>query len=581
MLEEVDMSDNVYSIGVSAFASCDSLLRIEIPEGVERIKEGCFNACESLYEVILPESVYVIEESAFSYCSALKEINIPAGVTSIYDYAFSGCTSLESIVLPKKLSTIYRNCFGGCMALKYIVIPEKVATIERNAFSSCKRLEWVVIPVSVKAIEPDAFANCSGIKEFRYCGDETQWQSVKTYSNINAPVVYNYSSESCGHSWSDWMVITEPTGEAEGVEKRICSNCGTEETRTIAPIKPVVAVDNYTVSITYSDYITAMRYASGEHTTAGSIKNAPDRVDLSASVIAKNTVDGDFVYEMPDGGQYTFWVRMSDGTEYLLSADMTKFTPTVDTYGVKITVNNLYDIKDCFIAKGEFDSYNEIKNNGYIVRLTANKIAGKHSYTYTVTEPGMHTVLVRYNDGSEYIFHEELTVDEPVFTTNGLQVTISNIPDVKVIRTAYGEYYTPGDTKRAEGARNFSNKSVIKNAEEYMLQYREEGRVTIIVEYNNGYVKVFHYDVTKKTPTMDQDGSTVTFGNLDGLVMVRYAEGIYATSSEIKKATGSKVIKPDAIADGKITVTDLAVGTYTFCVQYDDDSYNYYVVTVA
>ena len=35
--------------------------------------------------------------------------------------------------------------------------------------------------------------------------------------------------------------------------------------------------------------------------------------------------------------------------------------PSVDTYGVKITVNGLDDVRDFFIAKGEFDSYKEIK----------------------------------------------------------------------------------------------------------------------------------------------------------------------------------------------------------------------------
>ena len=341
-----------------------------------------------------------------------------------------------------------------------------------------------------------------------------------------------------------------------------------------------ITANNYTVTFTNASDISHIRYASGVHESASSIRNAEDCVNLDASTIAKYTVDGNIIYNIPRGGYYTVWVRMIDGTTYLKTMDVTHFTPYVSTYGVKITLHNIYDAKDFFIAKGEFNSYNEIKANGYIVRVTEGKLADKHDYTYTVSEAGMHTILVRYNDGSEYIFHEELTVDEPVFTTNGLQVTVSNIPDVKVIRTAYGEYYTPGETKRAPGARNFSNKSVIKDAEEYMLQYREEGRVTIIVEYNNGYVKVFHYDVVKKTPAMEQNGNTVTFGDLDGMVMVRYAEGIYATSGEIKKAQGSKVIKPEAIVDGKISVT-LEKGTYTFCVQYDDESYNYYKIVIA
>ncbi len=380
------------------------------------------------------------------------------------------------------------------------------------------------------------------------------------------------------HSYGDWVVVKEPTDTEAGEEQRTCSACGNVETKDVAKLpKPELTVDNYTITITNAEYIKDARYVLGTYTTTAEIRNAPGNVALDNKVIKNNTVDGSFVYDLPDGGVYSIWVRMTDGRNYILPIDMTKFTPAVDTYGVKITVDGLYDAKDFFIAKGQFNSYNEIKNNGYIVRVTENKIAGKHSYTYTVSDPGMHTVLVRYNDGTEHIFHENLTVDEPEFTTNGLQVTVSNIPDVKVIRTAYGEYYTPGDTKRAEGARNFSNKAVIKDAESYMLQYREEGRVTIIVEYNNGYVKVFHYDVVKKTPTVEQNENSVTFGDIDGLVMIRYAQGEYSTSAEIKRAPGSKVIKPDAIVDGKITVSDLTVDNiYTFCVQYDDESYCYY-----
>ncbi len=359
----------------------------------------------------------------------------------------------------------------------------------------------------------------------------------------------------------------------------LCTLVSATSFNAFAMSVPEITVDNYTVKITEANGIKDMRYAPGQHTTTAEIRNAEGNVALSNKIVTENTADGIFTYEMPKGGYYTLWIRMTDGTNHILPLDVTKFTPTVSTYGVKITIDGLYDAKDFFIAKGEFNSYNEIKANGYIVRITETKISDKHSYTYTVSEPGVHTVLVRYNDGTEHIFHEVLTVDEPVFVTNGLQVTVKNIPDVKVIRTAYGEYYTPGDTKRAEGARNFSNKAVIKDAEEYMLQYREEGRVTIVVEYNNGYVKVFHYDVIKKTSTVEQDGDNITFGSLHGLVMIRYAEGIYETSSEIKAAESSVVIRGNEAVNGEIKIR-LMPGTYTFCAQYDDDSYNYYVITV-
>ena len=64
------------------------------------------------------------------------------------------------------------------------------------------------------------------------------------------------------------------------------------------------------------------------------------------------------------------------------------------------------------------------------------------------------------------------------------------------------------------------------------------------------------------------------------MVMIRYAMGEYTTSSQIKAAMGSKALKADKIVDGVIAVKDLKSGTYTFCVQYDDESYNYYIITV-
>jgi len=342
---------------------------------------------------------------------------------------------------------------------------------------------------------------------------------------------------------------------------------------------PEISVDNYTVTITSAKDIRDMRYVLGTYTTTAEIRSAEGNVALSNAVIAKNTVNGKFIYDLPDGGVYSIWIRMNDGTNYVLPIDMTSFVPEVTTYGVKLTVDGLYDIKDYFIAKGEYNDYNEIKNNGYIVRITSNKIAGKHSYEYTLSEPGMYTVLVRYNNGTTYVFHKELVVDTPVFTPNGLQLTVSNLPDIKVIRTAYGEYSTPGQIKNAVGARAFTGKTVLKGLDEYTVQYREEGVVTVAVVYNNGYEVMYTYNVTKKTPTMTQEGSIVTFGNLDDLKVIRYAKGEYTTSNQIKNAKGSVTVSGKTVTDNTYSVT-LTPGIYTFCVQYNDESYNYYTVKV-
>ena len=41
-----------------------------------------------------------------------------------------------------------------------------------------------------------------------------------------------------GHSYGEWTVSKEATTEAEGEEKRVCSGCGEEETRSIAKLEP-------------------------------------------------------------------------------------------------------------------------------------------------------------------------------------------------------------------------------------------------------------------------------------------------------------------------------------------------------
>ncbi|MBQ3182345.1 MAG: hypothetical protein IJB57_01635, partial [Clostridia bacterium] len=90
-----------------------------------------------------------------------------------------------------------------------------------------------------------------------------------------------------------------------------------------------------------------------------------------------------------------------------------------------------------------------------------------------------------------------------------------------------------------------------------------------------------YYNVAKKVPTFVQDGNKVTIGDLDDLYIVRYAPGKYTTSNAIKAAAGSKYLKTADIVDGKLVIENLTAGRWSFMVQYNDDSYNFYVIDVA
>ncbi len=79
---------NITSIGDNAFASCNSLASIEIPEGVTSIGNPAFWYCSSLASIEFQKMVTSIDDNAFGCCSSLASIEIPEGVTSIGNYTF-------------------------------------------------------------------------------------------------------------------------------------------------------------------------------------------------------------------------------------------------------------------------------------------------------------------------------------------------------------------------------------------------------------------------------------------------------------------------------------------------------------
>ena len=390
-----------------------------------------------------------------------------------------------------------------------------------------------------------------------------------------------------GHAWGEWRIIKEATALENGEERRTCANCGETESNIIPATGYVtpseVTTKDMTVSITNASDVKIVKYAKGSFISLEALEEAGA---VTIANLGNGAVDNVYSLDMTEEGKYTFWVQMIDGRAFFNHVEVKKADEPVvsdisaTAEGAVVTVSGLNaEVKDIFLALGEYNNYTDVNNNK-IVRITQNKLQGAESYDYTVPAGGVFTVLVRYNDGTMKYLYVTVNVIVPEISVNGLQVTVSNLEGVKVIRTAYGEYKTAAKIKAAEGARAFTAKGVLKGVDQYTIQYRDNGIATIAVCYENGYMKIFVVDIQQKVPTFTQDGNIITFGNLDDLKVIRYAKGEYTTSAQIKNATGSVAINGKNVTDDTVTVTLKSQGTYTFCVQYNDESYNFYTVTV-
>lgn len=73
---------------------------------VLKIGNDAFANCDFLISVTIPDSVTIIDDFAFYNCLSLVSINIPDSVTSIGRCAIYNCASLTSIIIPNSVKTM-------------------------------------------------------------------------------------------------------------------------------------------------------------------------------------------------------------------------------------------------------------------------------------------------------------------------------------------------------------------------------------------------------------------------------------------------------------------------------------------
>ena len=103
----------VVEIGRKAFAQCEGVSSVVIPDSVEVVGENAFFVCVGLEELHLGTGIKKLEYAAFGTCVSLKSVVIPDSVEVVGEFAFFGCSGLEELHLGAGIKKLENRAFGA------------------------------------------------------------------------------------------------------------------------------------------------------------------------------------------------------------------------------------------------------------------------------------------------------------------------------------------------------------------------------------------------------------------------------------------------------------------------------------
>ena len=91
-------------------------------------------------------------------------------------------------------------------------------------------MAWIVNAEMVAAVPPTCTTDGT-IEHWKcsHCGEKFADEDCKTS-------VTDVTDPALGHTFGEWETVTKPTAEKEGEEKRTCTKCGYEETKTVSAL---------------------------------------------------------------------------------------------------------------------------------------------------------------------------------------------------------------------------------------------------------------------------------------------------------------------------------------------------------
>lgn len=184
-LTHVQFPPSVRTIGRSAF-SLTGLSQITIPNTVDTIKRDAFFGVP-IKEIVLPDSLEVIGEGAFASCNSLRKVNYHSINASFDVYYASGslfdnCDGPIEMVIGPKVRMIPASGVFKSDVIRNINYQAVRASSSYQPFEYCNGLTSLTIAEGVEQLPGYLFSRCKGLKTIYFnaihCEDNEPDQSA-------------------------------------------------------------------------------------------------------------------------------------------------------------------------------------------------------------------------------------------------------------------------------------------------------------------------------------------------------------------------------------------------------------------
>ncbi len=201
---------------------------------------------------LIKEGTLTIATYAFALCDNLTSITIPDSVINICDSAISDCDSLGCVYIPSSVTSIGTNVLSGC---RNAYICSDMEDSYAKKYADANDIGFHSYSLT---IETQPGCTTAGTKKYTCeCGSEYtetipatghtdgEWELTKEATcnengekikkcTVCEEITITEIIHATGHALSEWSVKTAPTCIKQGIEHSFCSVCNYEATRSLS-----------------------------------------------------------------------------------------------------------------------------------------------------------------------------------------------------------------------------------------------------------------------------------------------------------------------------------------------------------